>query len=67
MVKQELSFGSRKALSVHLGDSAGSEVGELIQQLLDRVEKLERTKVDVTPIVPLDLISAQVNSSSPTT
>ncbi len=67
MIKQVLSLGSRKALSVHLGDSAGREVGELIQQLLERVEKLERTKVDVTPIVPLELVSARADSSSPTT
>lgn len=67
MAKQELSFGSRKALSVHLGESAGSELGELIQQLLDRVNHLERTKVDVTPIVPLDLVSEPINSPSPTT
>lgn len=66
MAKQELSFGSRKALSVHLGESAGSELGDLVQQLLDRVEKLERTKVDVTPIVPLDLVPTSVNSDSPT-
>ncbi len=52
MLNQELSRGTRKALSVHLGDSAGSEVGELLQRLLDRVEQLERAKVDVTPSVP---------------
>ncbi len=67
MAKQELSFGSRKALSVHLGESAGSELGELIQQLLDRVDKLERTKVDVTPIVPLDLVATPASSQTPTT
>ena len=67
MAKQELSFGSRKALSVHLGEAAGSELGELIQQLLDRIDELERTKVDVTPIVPLELIAASINSPSPTT
>ena len=66
MVRQELSFGSRKALSVHLCESAGSELGELIQQLLDRVEQLERTKVDVTPIVPLELATASSDSNSPT-
>jgi len=67
MAKQELSFGSRKALSVHLGETAGNELGELLQQLLDRVEQLERTKVDVTPIVPLDLVSAPISSHSSTT
>ena len=63
MAKQELSFGSRKALSVHLGEAAGSELGRLIQQLLDRVEQLERTKVDVTPIIPLDLVESQTISN----
>ena len=67
MAKQELSLGSRKALSVHLGEAAGGELGELIQQLLERVEQLERTKVDVTPIVPLDLVSAPLDSSHGTT
>jgi len=66
MAKQELSFGSRKALSVHLGEAAGGELSELIQQLLNRVEQLERTKVDVTPIIPLDLVATQVNSNSAT-
>jgi hypothetical protein len=48
MVKQELSRGIRKALSVHLGDSAGSELGDFLQQLLDRVAQLERSQVDMT-------------------
>ena len=67
MAKQELSFGTRKALSVQLGESAGSELGTLIQQLLDRVEQLERTKVDVTPIIPLDIASAPINANNATT
>ena len=67
MVKQKLSSGSRKALSVHLDDSAGSEVGKLIQQLLDRVEQLECTKIDVTPIATLAPVSTQVNANGPTT
>ncbi len=49
-----LSFSSRKALSVHLGESAGTEIANVIQQLVKRIEQLERTKVDITPIVRAD-------------
>ncbi len=67
MANREVSFGSRKALRVHLGEAAGTELGEIIQQLLDRVEQLEKTKVDVTPIIPIDLATPSVDPNSPTT
>ncbi len=47
-----LSFNTRKALNVHLGDSAGQEIANLLQKLAARVEELERTKVSVTPVAP---------------
>jgi hypothetical protein len=47
-----LSFNTRKALSVQLGDAAGQEVANLLQKLAARVEELERTKVSITPIAP---------------
>ena len=53
MAEMKLSFAIRKALCVQLGDSPGTEVAELLKDLLDRVEYLERSKVDVTPIVPM--------------
>jgi len=47
-----LTFNTRKSLANHLGESAGSEISNLIMRLIARVEQLERNKVDVTPIVP---------------
>ncbi len=42
----------RKALCVHVGEAVGNELVDLIDALIRRVEELERTKVDVMPIVP---------------
>jgi hypothetical protein len=47
-----LSFNTRKALSVQLGDGAGQEIANLLQKLAARVEELERSKVSVTPVAP---------------
>lgn len=46
-----LKFGTKKALCVQLGSEAGNDVAEVIQALAERIERLERTKVDVMPIV----------------
>lgn len=46
-----MSINCRKALTVQLGETAGREIAELIQQLMHRIEQLEKSKVDVTPIV----------------
>ncbi len=51
-MSRHLSFNTRKSLCNQLGESAGREVADILQQLLERVDSLERTKVDVTPIVP---------------
>lgn len=50
----QLSTGQRirKALCVQVGEDAGNELVDLIDALIDRVEHLERGKVDVMPIVP---------------
>lgn len=48
----ELSFNSKKALCVQIGEDAGQEIMELLEALVVRVEQLERTKVDVMPVVP---------------
>jgi len=47
-----LSFNARKALSVQLGDAAGEEIADLIRQMARRIEELERSKVNVTPVAP---------------
>jgi hypothetical protein len=47
-----LSFNTRKALSVQLGDAAGQEIANLLQKLAFRIEELERSKVSVTLVAP---------------
>ena len=51
MSQPALSFSTRKALCVQLGEDAGKEIADLLQRLVDDVEGLERTKVDVTPVI----------------
>ena len=48
----KLSFNTRKSLCNHLGDGAGIELAEFLQQLKTRLEQVERNKVDVTRIIP---------------
>lgn len=47
-----LSYSARKALSVHLGESAGNEIASLIQRMAAQIEELKRGKVSVTQVVP---------------
>ena len=47
-----LSYNSRKALMVNIGESAGTEIASLIAQMAAEIEELRRTKVNVTRIVP---------------
>lgn len=47
-----LDFNTRKSLCVHLGETAGREVSDLILRMAERIAALENGKVDVTPIVP---------------
>ena len=47
-----LSYNSRKALMVNIGESAGTEIANLIAQMAAEIEELRRTKVNVTRIVP---------------
>ena len=49
---ENISFNTRKSLCNHLGDVAGNELAEFLLKLKGRLEKVERTKVDRTPIVP---------------
>ncbi|MCA9131530.1 MAG: hypothetical protein KDA45_00175 [Planctomycetales bacterium] len=47
-----LSYSARKALAVHVGESAGNEIANLIQRMAAQIEELKRSKVNVIPIVP---------------
>ena len=47
-----LSYNSRKALMVNIGEAAGTEIANLITQMAAEIEELRRTKVNVTKIVP---------------
>lgn len=47
-----LSYNARKALSVHLGEAAGTEVANLLQRMAAQIDELKRTKVNVTHVVP---------------
>ena len=47
-----LSYSARKALSVHVGEAAGTEIANLIQRMAAQIEELKRSKVNVTPVVP---------------
>jgi len=47
-----LSYNSRKALMVNIGEQAGTEIANLIAQMAAEIEELRRTKVSVTRIVP---------------
>ena len=52
MSMNNLSFQTRKALMVQIGEEAGAEIGDLISRLCAEIENLRRTKVDVTELVP---------------
>ncbi len=47
-----LSYSARKALTVQLGEAAGTEIANLIQRMAAQIEELKRTKVNVTHIAP---------------
>lgn len=47
-----LTYSARKALTVHIGEQAGTEIADLIQQMAAEIEELRRTKVSITRIVP---------------
>ena len=59
MPRLELSMNCKKAMTVHLGDAAGREVADLLQRMAERIERLERSKVDVMPIVSGDTAFAK--------
>ena len=52
MKTPSLTYNSRKALIINIGETAGTEIAELIAQMAAEIEELRRTKVNVTRIVP---------------
>ena len=50
---REASRRIRKTLGASAGESAANDLADLLDSLIDRVGKLERNKVDVIPIVPM--------------
>ncbi len=52
MKNSGLSFNSKKALMVNIGEDAGMEIANLIAEMAAEIEELRRTKVNVTRIVP---------------
>ncbi len=43
-----LSYNARKALIVHVGESAGNEIADLLKKMANEIEELRRTKVSIT-------------------
>ena len=60
-----LSYNSRKALIVNIGETAGTEIAELMSQMAAEIEELRRTKVNVTRIVPGTSVTRQTSSKEP--
>ena len=63
MPKPIISYSTRKALEVHLGEEAGRELVSVLQKLAEGLAALEKKKVDVTPIAPAN--SADIVSATP--
>ncbi|MCE2809511.1 MAG: hypothetical protein ACK480_13670 [Planctomycetota bacterium] len=47
-----LSHDTRKALRLHLGESASQEILGVLERLSAEIKHLQKTKVSVTPIIP---------------
>ena len=60
-----LSYNSRKALIVNIGETAGTEIAELMAQMASEIEELRRSKVNVTRIVPNTSDSANIIAEEP--
>ena len=54
MTRNGLTFNSRKALMNNIGESAGTEIANLMAEMASEIEDLRRNKVNVTRIVPAD-------------
>ncbi len=60
-----LSYNTRKALCVQMGEGPGNEVADLIQKMAQRIEALERNKVNVTRIIPTDIAAPTTPTAIP--
>lgn len=58
-----LSYQARKALNVQIGEAAGTEIANLLQRLVAQIEELKRSKVNVTPVVPITKLPDDVLSA----
>jgi hypothetical protein len=58
-----LSYQARKALNVHVGEAAGTEIANLLQRMAAQIEELRRTKVNVTAVVPTSKMQDDVLSA----
>ena len=47
-----LSYNSRKALMVNIGEEAGGEIADLISSMAAEIVQLRNSKLDVSEIVP---------------
>ncbi len=48
----DLSFETSKALAVHLGQDAGTEISTILRRMAAQIDDLKRSKVEVTSVVP---------------
>ena len=64
MPQYGLTYNTRKTLAVQLGDAAGEEIADLIQRMAMRIEELERTKVNVTQIVPAEARAISISRAA---
>lgn len=55
-----LSYQARKALNVHVGEAAGTEIANLLQRMAAQIEELKRSKVNVTPVVPTNKLQDEL-------
>ena len=59
-----LSYQARKALSVHVGEAAGTEIANLLQRMAAQIEELKRSKVNVTNVVPSSKIHDELHAAA---
>ena len=64
-----LSYSARKALTVQVGEAAGNEIANLLQQMAAQIDELKRSKVSVTQIAPggkriADYVASAIESES---
>ncbi|MBW3596302.1 MAG: hypothetical protein KY475_03395 [Planctomycetes bacterium] len=66
MSRPVVTYATRKALEVQLGEDAGREIVAVLQRMADAVAALEKRKVEVTPVAPLGSLDLMPPLDSPT-